>query len=151
MAYKRYSSYSRRIIIIPSIFLFIFCIQHIFFAANFRNYTRSQHRIRILGQWKDIRRELGLPALPDELTFSPEAVQSPHIPRISSRFFKFAKRDVEQPNPLPELYFASDALEEPMISYEESHVLLTKMVLGEQERRSHGRRKKLKSELAMGS
>ncbi|KAJ3781535.1 hypothetical protein GGU10DRAFT_379437 [Lentinula aff. detonsa] len=147
MGYKRYPSYSRRIIIIPSVFLFILCIQHIFFASDLRNYTKSYNKIRILGQWKDIRRELGLSALPDELTISPEATQRPQSLRYPSRFFKLARRNIDQPNTSPELFFAPDALEEPKISYEELQESLAQIVLGEQEKRNHGRKKKLNTEL----
>ncbi|KAJ3877143.1 hypothetical protein F5051DRAFT_409439 [Lentinula edodes] len=147
MGYKRYPSYSRRIIIIPGIFLFILCIQHIFFATTFRNYAKSHDKIRILGQWKDIRRELGLPTLPDELAIPSKATHSPQDSLRSSRFFKLIKRNIDQPNALPELFFASDALEEPNFSYEEWQKSLAQIVNSGQEKRNHGRKRKLSGEI----
>ncbi|KAF5379896.1 hypothetical protein D9757_007217 [Collybiopsis confluens] len=136
MARKRYS-YSRRIVIIPSIFLCILFIQHIFFARYYPKLKRSSNveKIQIRGQWKHVRRQLGLSnGLPDEILVVQEAesstLSSPHS--ISSRFFKFSKRSLQSPNALPELYFSSDSLDAPMVSYDELRESLQKLMAGDQ-------------------
>lgn len=147
MGYKRYSSYySRRVVIIPSIFLFILLIQHIL-LLNFQK-LRKHETIPILGQWKEIRRELGLShMLPDEIIAKPAVVHSisPSQPHSLSRLFKRSSGiQSESHSALPELFFSPDALEEKRVSYEELNKSLSQIILGEQDKRNHGRKNALK-------
>lgn len=82
--------------------------------------------------------------LPDEIIAEPAAVHSisPPQPRSSSRFFK--RSSGESHSALPELFFSPDALEEKRVSYEELNKSLSQIILGEQDKRNHGRKNALK-------
>lgn len=150
MGYKRYSSYySRRVVIIPSMFFFILLIQHILFVNFQQKHALKQHEtIPILGQWKEIRRELGLShMLPEEVIVIPAAVHSISPPQLhsSSRFFKRNNGvQSESHSAFPELFFSPDALKEERVSYEELNKYLSQIIMGEQDKRNHGRKNALK-------
>ncbi|KIK63531.1 hypothetical protein GYMLUDRAFT_241463 [Collybiopsis luxurians FD-317 M1] len=134
MARKRYS-YPRRIILIPSIFLFILFIQHLFFTRYHSFFERSNslsQKIQILGQWKQVRRELELPIdfLPDEITIQLEPGDSSYL---LSRLFKRSLTAQPNSNVSPEQYFSLDALDEPKISYDELRKSLRTILMAQGE------------------
>jgi hypothetical protein len=74
---------------------------------------------RIDGRWRAVHSSLGLPVLPDMIPVAPPPPPPP-APRIVISRFDLRKRKRDSTaKPIQQLYFTSDALEEPSLSLEQ--------------------------------
>jgi hypothetical protein len=76
-----------------------------------------KHQVHIQGRWKSVRASLKLPPLPHVVKFPPNISTMPLS--LTSRFDLKHKRSLEaatQKSKPPQLYFATDALDQPSVS-----------------------------------
>jgi hypothetical protein len=135
---------ARRLAFLLSVILFLVLFSRTIFPRKMGNPT-SQNIIHspIAGRWRAVRASLGLPSLSDAILIPSSTPLPPS--RVLSRFdLRKRKKSASRPVAEPvQLYFSSDALDEPRISLEQLADSFRAIALAEKEAAGRKTREKV--------